>query len=225
LDRWLHGSGNPHGWGFAANPDPTLLYVRGFDPATQEFQYQVNGRFGSTGGSSSGIIAPFQIGFQGHFTIGPDRTRDRLRTIFGGRRGGGSDGGSQGGGASALTPDFASRFGRVLPNPIPGMLALRDSIQMTTEQVSQLQAISDSLDAKNQAVSDSVQAMIAKAGDRPDPAVLLARLRPRLAQGRENIRAALERVQSVLTPEQWGRVPDRLKNPGRPGRRGGNRPD
>ncbi|TMB09483.1 MAG: TonB-dependent receptor, partial [Deltaproteobacteria bacterium] len=43
LDEWLHGSTNLRGWGYASAPDPVLLYVHGFDPATARFRYAVNG--------------------------------------------------------------------------------------------------------------------------------------------------------------------------------------
>lgn len=87
LDNLLHGSGNLHGWGSSTAPDPVLLYVRSFDPTTRQFIYSLNGRFGSTVGANSGIVTPFQIGFQAHFTIGPDPVRERLRSAFGSRGG------------------------------------------------------------------------------------------------------------------------------------------
>src|SRR5881409_3737334 len=95
LDQWLHGAANLHGWGFTAAPDAVLLYVRGFDPAGPQYRYAVNGRFGPTAGANGGVIVPFQVALQVHVTVGPDRTRDRLRAAFGGRRGGG--GGGEGG--------------------------------------------------------------------------------------------------------------------------------
>src|SRR2546428_12401199 len=49
-------------------------------------------------------------------------------------------------------------------------------------------------DALNKAVWDSLQAEVQKAGDRPDPGILFARMRPKLNEGREHIRRALERA-------------------------------
>src|SRR5204863_344361 len=89
------GAANLHGWGFTAAPDPVLLYVRGFDPGALQYRYAVNGRFGATAGANGGVIVPFQVALQVHMTVGPDRTRDRLRAAFGGRRGAG--GGGRGG--------------------------------------------------------------------------------------------------------------------------------
>ena len=221
LDEWLHGSANLHGWGFTAAPDPVLLYVRGFDPSAPRYRYAVNGRFGATAGANGGVIVPFQVALQVHMTVGPDRTRDRLRAAFGGRRGGGEGGrGSSPGGEGGGPQDFAARLARILPNPISAILELRDSLACSPDQVVALQAIADSLDTQNRPVSDSLQAAVQRAGERPDPGTLFARLRPKLAEGREHIRRALERARSVLTADQWAKLPDTLKTAGGRGARG-----
>jgi len=221
LDEWLHGSANLHGWGFTVAPDPVLLYVRGFDPSAPRYRYAVNGRFGATAGANGGVIVPFQVALQVHMTVGPDRTRDRLRAAFGGRRGGGEGGrGSSPGGEGGGPQDFAARLARILPNPISAILELRDSLACSPDQVVALQAIADSLDTQNRPVSDSLQAAVQRAGERPDPGTLFARLRPKLAEGREHIRRALERARSVLTADQWAKLPDTLKTAGGRGARG-----
>jgi len=183
----------------------------------------VNGRFGATAGANGGVIVPFQVALQVHMTVGPDRTRDRLRAAFGGRRGGNGEGGRGGGpGAEGGGPqDFTARLARILPNPISAILELRDSLGLAPDQVAGLQAIADSLDAQNRPVSDSLQAAVQRAGERPDPGTLFARLRPKLAEGREHIRRALERTRSLLTADQWAKVPDALKTAGGRGVRGG----
>ena len=221
LDEWLHGTANLRGWGFSAAPDPVLLYVRGFDPTSESFRYAVNQRFGAIAGANGGVTVPFQLGIQAHLAIGPDRTRDRLRSAFGGGRGG------RGGllGADSSGAAFAARFAQILPNPISVMVGVRDTLKLTESQMSALQNIADSLDAQNAAVRDSLQADVQRAGDRPDPGILFARMRPRLQAGRANIRKALERARAVLTPEQWKQLPDALKSPASGGRgRGGGAP-
>jgi hypothetical protein len=216
LDDLLHGAGNLHGWGAATSPDPVLLYVNGFDPTTREFRYSVNGRFGSTVGANSGIITPFQIGFQAHFTIGPDPVRSRLGAAFGSRRPAGPGGPAFDGAApfgGATGEDFGERFARVMPNPITPILERRDSIQLSDAQVSRLQAISDSLESQNRALSDTIRSIIERAGDRPDPAVLFARIRPLLIRVREHGREALAHARETLTPEQWGQLPESIRSP------------
>ncbi len=212
LDEWLHGTDHLAGWGFSAAPDPVLLYVRGFDPASQTFRYAVNQRFGAIAGANGGVTVPFQLGIQAHLAIGPDRTRDRLRSAFGGGGGRAGRGGLLGADSSGTA--FAARFAQILPNPISVMVSLKDTLHLADSQVTALQAIADSLDAKNGAVRDSLRADVQRGGDRPDPGVLFARMRPRLQAGRENIRKAIERAHAVLTPEQWKQLPDALKSPG-----------
>ncbi len=47
-DLAVNGSGHLKGWGQSVSPDPSLLYVRGFDPTSGRFKYEVNQRFGAT---------------------------------------------------------------------------------------------------------------------------------------------------------------------------------
>src|SRR3989441_859434 len=138
LDEWLHGAANLRGWGYAAAPDPVLLYVRGFDPTTAQFHYAVNGRFGATASASGGVTAPFQIALQGRLAIGPGTTRRSLR---GARQ-------------SALDPPAPTLPG----NPITAILGLRDSLGCTLDQPAQLRAIADSLDARNRLLPASLDA-------------------------------------------------------------------
>ncbi len=98
VDELLHGANNLEGWGIASPPNPFLLNVTGFNPATQSFIYTVNGRFGATGGNSPTLV-PFQVSLQGHLVVGPDPTRDRLNALFGGGGGRGGAGLGAGGGA------------------------------------------------------------------------------------------------------------------------------
>jgi len=78
LDELLHGVNGAEGWGLQTRPDGTLLYVTGFNPATNSYSYQVNERFGATYGSATAYRPPFQIGIQARLTIGPDRVRQAL---------------------------------------------------------------------------------------------------------------------------------------------------
>jgi len=48
VDLALHGADAVRGWGQRVPPDENLLFVRGFDPATRRYTYEVNQRFGST---------------------------------------------------------------------------------------------------------------------------------------------------------------------------------
>jgi len=174
LDQWLHGAGHLHGWGYATMPEPVLLEVRGFDPTAHRFLYQVNGRFGATTTATGGLTVPFQVAVQAHIAVGPgpirrSATRQRALDL-----------------PAPATPPPA--------NPITPILGLRDSLGCTADQVAQLQAIADSLDARNRLVPESLDAVRASAA-------------------RDNAAWALERARAALTPAQWSKVPDALKSP------------
>ncbi len=216
IDELLHGANGAHGWGAVRLPDPTLLFVRGFDQPTNSFIYSVNERFGSTATSAAAFRVPFQIGFQGHFALGPDRMRDRLRAAFGGGRGG-RGGGNQPQTGPGTASDFASRMGRGFTNPVAGIISLRDSLHLTPDQVAKLTPIAAALQAKNDSVQAAIRKRIDDAGSNADPRALVLSLRPRLAEARDARQHALDAVKKVLTPAQWNSLPDELRSTGRGG--------
>jgi len=218
----VHGDNNLHGWGGVTRPDPTLLFVRGFDPVSQSFTYEVNQRFGSTRGTSNAFRVPFQLAIQARYVIGPDQNAERMRSLFGaggGRGGGRNGGGAPGEGAAANSDDLADRLQRVLPNPAAQLLELKDSLALTDSQVVKLTALRDSTAAIYSVVAVSIRAAVTKAGPNADPARLFATMRPQLTKGRAMSKQVLDKAQAILTPEQWAKVPERIKTPGS-GRRG-----
>jgi hypothetical protein len=60
---------------------------------------------------------------------------------------------------------------------------------------------------------------VAKVGTNADPPRIFAAMRPQLMKGRAMSRAVLEEAHAILTPEQWAKVPERIRTPGG-GRRG-----
>ncbi len=77
-DMLVHDDNNLKGWGQSATPDPSLLYVRGFDPATQRYRYEVNQRFGATNPQFSAFRAPVTLTALLRFDVGPTRERQSL---------------------------------------------------------------------------------------------------------------------------------------------------
>jgi hypothetical protein len=68
-------------------------------------------------------------------------------------------------------------------------------------------------------IADSIRAAVTKAGPNADPARLFATMRPQLTKGRTISRDVLHRAQAILAPEQWAKVPERIRAPDA-GRRG-----
>jgi len=201
LDQLLHGD-NLHGWGQPILPDRTLLYVRGFDPATQRYIYQVNEHFGVASGRTSAYRVPFQIGLQGRLTLGQDPARQQVRQIFGG-----------GNGRPLTRDDYKARLQRLVPNPFLTTITLNDSLKLalTPEQTVRLHALSDTLTPKVDALIDQIADMLAGAGANPDPQVIFARMQGKTNEGRKLGEDAINELQRVLTPEQWAKLPASVK--------------
>jgi hypothetical protein len=219
LDELLHGSRSLHGWGVLRGQDNTLLYVRGFDSVANRYSYEVNERFGATRQGANGISVPFQIGVNARLMVGPDRMRDAIDAVRGAAFGRGGRGGRAGGPAA-----FTAALGTF--NPIAQIIQLRDTLSLSVEQVTKLQVVADTLNAKNTVLADAVRKEAESAGANPDMAALAARMRPRLEQLQQNQQAALRDAQAILTAEQWQKLPPRIRagRAGGPGR-GGRPPD
>ena len=225
MDQLLHGSDGLKGWGMRARPDDNLLFVTGFDSTTRRYQYAVNQRFGASSAQGTALRQPFQLGIQVRMTFGPDRTRDALAALRGGGRGmgGGGFGGGLGvgaggrGGAGRVAPaDFRDRLRTLLVNPATIVLERADSLALTSEQVTRLTAVRDSLNVVNDSLAATLEKEIEQVGA-GDPRALLQAIRPRMQQAQEDARRSLEAVRAILTPAQWDKLPERLRNP-RPAR-------
>lgn len=204
-DRLLHGSTNLKGWGQPNRPDGTLLYVRGFDPVAERYVYEVNERFGDTQSARTALRNPFQIGMQVRLQLGPDRQRDMLMGAL--RRIGGGGGGGAGG------FDVRTMLERVAPNPIAGILELRDSLGLTDAQVKALGPITDSLRVATDSIAATLQKQIESVETGADMRSIFPMIQPRLQEGRDAYLKAIESARQVLTPEQWQKLPESLRNP------------
>jgi hypothetical protein len=216
-----------------------LLYVTGFDSDTREFQYTVNERFGATGSGANALRSPFQVGIQIRMTIGPDRGRAAVDGLRGGGRGGfggGAGGGRAAGGgdgpgggafagiagAAGNPEELLTRLNAIMPNPAAAALEMRGTLLLDDRQVTLLESIRDSLAATNLSVATAISAELEKAGANPDFRQMAQILQPRLQEMRTHLTKALEDVQSILTPFQWSKLPESVRNPatrfgGRPG--------
>ncbi|HSJ63448.1 MAG TPA: carboxypeptidase regulatory-like domain-containing protein, partial [Gemmatimonadaceae bacterium] len=204
LDLLLHGGDGLRGWGQPSRADATLLYVRGFDPVSNRYLYEVNERFGDTRGARTAIRNPFQIGLQMRLQVGPDRQREMLMGALGRARLGGP-----------ATRDLNARMlvERVAPDPIGPILERRDSLGLTDAQVMSLKAISDSLFVRVDSIATRLQAVVDSAGENAELRTLFPTVQPTLQRAREDYVAAVRAAEGVLTAEQWALLPDWLRNP------------
>ncbi|HET9986123.1 MAG TPA: carboxypeptidase-like regulatory domain-containing protein [Longimicrobiales bacterium] len=132
-DLLLHGSGNLRGWGQSFFPDPTLLYVRGFDPDARRFRYEVNPRFGATRPQLLTLRTPVMLTVSIRYDLGPTRERQMLAQQLG----------SAPGRPGSRVPEGMLRFftSGAVPNPLPAILRAQDSLALTALQADSIAAM------------------------------------------------------------------------------------
>ena len=225
IDQLLHGARNLRGWGQQNRPDPTLLYVSGFDATNNRFQYAVNERFGVNRSANNAIRTPFAIGIQGSFRLGFDpRSAGGLQGLLGGGDfGANARAGGQRPGGRGNVFDINAAVRRFLPNPVDAIIGMKDSLGLSEDQLAQLRPIGAALTQRNDSVAKAVAAQVQSAAG-ANPGQVFQQLRPQLAQSTADFTATLEAIRKILTAEQWAKVPQRVKNPlapQGPGGRGG----
>jgi len=127
-DLLLHGNNNLRGWGQFSFPDPNLLAVRGFDPVTQRYSYDVNQRFGSTLPALTAVRAPVTVTAMMRFDLGPTRERQALTQQL--------DRGRSTRGQKAPEPMLRAIYGTGggIMNPLSTILRQADTLELTGPQ-------------------------------------------------------------------------------------------
>ncbi|HEX2722209.1 MAG TPA: carboxypeptidase regulatory-like domain-containing protein [Gemmatimonadaceae bacterium] len=203
IDQLLHGK-DIHGWGQPVFPDVTLLYVRGFDPETRRFQYQVNEHFGAANGSRNAFRVPFQVAVQGRLSLGADQARQQMNAMFGARAG-----------ANLSVEEFRERLAHSVRNPVRKILDLNDSakLELTEEQKARLSAMGDSLQAKADTIIDKLaETLGGRTARNADPVQLNMKMRTGIQDARNLVIEGVKAAHKVLTPEQWARLPEDVRN-------------
>lgn len=130
-DLMFNGSDDLRGWGQVRTPEQALLYVRGFDPVTQRYRYEVNQRFGATTPALSAIRAPVRVTAMIRMDLGPSREwqnlsmqLDRGRTLRGNKA------------PEAMLKAMYGTGG--IPNPMATILRQADTLKLTGVQADSL---------------------------------------------------------------------------------------
>src|SRR5207302_1456398 len=108
--------------------------VRGFDPTTRRFLYDVNQRFGSTNPATTTLRAPFRLTLDVSVDIAraiPEQMLDSW--LKAGRAGHPGD--------KIPAADLYRRFARTVPDPYAELLQQSDSLLLTDAEVTELQVV------------------------------------------------------------------------------------
>jgi hypothetical protein len=203
-DLIANGSGHLKGWGQAPTPDASLLYVRGFDPVTKRYTFEVNQRFGATRPELVTIRNPVVLTTSVRFDLGATRERQQLGQQLGFGR---SLPGSR-------YPEsvYRSLGTNSVSNPMAAVLRQQDSLKLTAVQADSIASMNRRYNYR----SDSLWAPVARyLGSLPtkyDEGEAYSRF---LSARRKQVSMLMEIVPLVtdlLTKEQRRKLPGQITN-------------
>jgi hypothetical protein len=206
LDYLIHGPDDLRGWGQFANPDPTLLEVRGFNQTRQAFDYAVNPHFGQPIGNGL-LRQPFRLTIEARLAIGSDpRYQPMMSAIQAGT----------GTSAESIRSTLTDLVHNVPAVVLRLAAADTSALRLTLAQRVKLKALADSLEPSMKSSLDSLTASWMEHGQ--NAVARRARLQERTLRAQAVMQQAITQTQAILTPEQWSILPAwvvRLPDPGK----------
>ncbi len=200
-DLLLHGNNNLRGWGQFSFPDPNLLAVRGFDPQTRRYTYDVNQRFGATLPSLTAVRAPVTVTAMMRFDLGPTRERQALTQQL--------DRGRITRGQKAPEPLIKAIYGSGggIVNPLSTILRQADTLELTGPQADSIATLNRSYVIRLDSIWSPVAKYLAALPDKYDRDEAYRRYqKAREASVDMLIRLAPD-IRRLLTPEQRRKLP------------------
>lgn len=201
LDQLLHGSNNLRGWGTAYIPDPTLYNVRGFDPSSNTFRYEVNPRFGTVNPALTTQRTPFRVTLDVRLDVGtpvPQQQLDRwLKPGRAGRKG-----------PRLTAPELKKRYQRNVTDPYAGILRESDSLLITRDQAEAIEKAQVAYQQRVDSMWTSLAEYLANLGDNFDAADALKRQEQVIDDVWEMSRQDVQRtLPAILSPVQLELLP------------------
>lgn len=204
VDALLHGTSHLQGWGQSSASDPTLLLVRGFDPATNRFRYEVNPRFGDTRVSRTGVRNPFLLTLEARVELGRDFTRQTIeQTLSPGRTKPGD---------KLPVAALKQRLVGALFNPVRGLLRAKDSLSiLTNDQIAALTTLDRRVTAKEDSIATPVAQYLAGLPNNYSESEVLSRVLVMLNQLFDVMIDGMRDARQIFTPEQIAEFPPLLR--------------
>jgi hypothetical protein len=200
-DLLFHGENKLHGWGQTVFPDQSLLYVRGFDPATNKYKYEVNQRFGATSVQQSAIRAPVTLTAMMRFDVGPARERQTLTMLLDrGRTTPGTKFSEQ-----MIKGMYAGNIG--VPNPMAQLLRSADTLHLTQTQADSVAALNRWFTVRLDSIWAPVAKYLADLPERYDQGAAYDRYRTARQTSVDLLIKIAPELKSLLTPDQTRKLP------------------
>jgi hypothetical protein len=203
-DLIAHGNASTRGWGQDIPPDQNLLFVRGFDPATKQFRYSVNDRFGSTRPQQSASRSAAFVSINVTYDIGYTRERQMLTQQL--------DAGRARPGTRQMSQALKAFGTSSIPNPMAMILQQSDSLRLTRLQADSLATLS----TRFSRYADSLWTPAAKALEAEPDQYSHGDAYRRYVGARERtmdyLIAIAPAVRALLTPAQTRKLPSLILN-------------
>jgi hypothetical protein len=199
-DLLLHGESNRRGWGQTISPDPTLLFVRGFDPVGQRFRYDVNPRFGSTNLRETVNRNPVVVTAQFRLDIGFTRERQLLTQSL--------DRGRTRSGTRSTDQDIRGMSSTLIPqNAMSLIMRQADSLKLTRKQADSISALNRVYAVAYDSIWNPVAKYLAGLPEQYDRAAAYDRYRQAREQTIDVLIQLAPAVRELLTSEQLRMLP------------------
>jgi hypothetical protein len=203
-DLLVNGSGNLRGWGQNISPDQSLLYVRGFDPVTKKYTYEVNQRFGAVRPQFLVLRNPATLTASVRYDLGPMRERQNLRMQL--------DNGRTQPGSRTPSQVFRSLGSAGMPNPMVTILRQQDSLRLTSRQADSIAAMNRRYTYRTDSIWTPVAKYLSELPERYDEGLAYDRyLKARHAQI-DMLISIVPTIRSLLTDEQRRKLPQQIVN-------------
>ncbi len=204
VDRLLHGEDNLKGWGQTIPPDQQLLFVRGFDPVTQQFKYEVNERFGSTRPQQSANQAMPLVTMNVRFDVGPTRERQQLEQQL--------DRGRTRPGNKPSVQQLRGLGNVGLINPMQQILQQADTLKLTRVQADSLATLNRMYVLATDAMWMPVARELAALPDKYDHDLAYRKYREAREDQVDLLMKLAPQLKSLLTNEQFRLLPAQLQS-------------
>ncbi|HUQ46898.1 MAG TPA: carboxypeptidase regulatory-like domain-containing protein [Gemmatimonadaceae bacterium] len=199
-DMLLHGSSSLRGWGQPTNPDPQLLYVRGFDPVAKKYKYEVNQRFGKTNQALGAFRLPVTLTAMMRFDLGPTREKQTLTQQL--------DRGRRTEGTKVPEQLLRAIYGTGgIPNPIATILRQQDSIHLTGMQADSLASMNRRYTIRNDQLWSPIAKDFANLPNGYDKSQVYNRYMTARKATIDELAIIGPTIKSLLTAEQRRKLP------------------
>ena len=186
--------------------DPVLAYVSGFDPAARSFQYRINQQFGEGRPQrvrSAQYAGAFQTTLSADLAYGgPRRVRlvEQLELVP-----------SDPKAPLYTTDELRRKLANQVASPFRMLLALRDSLFLTDQQIAELTRLDDSLRVRADSLMSPIAEYVTAHGRKSTDSEIQKRMTRISDRMIALIYDTPEQIAAVLTPRQIALLPPYLK--------------